>query len=98
MTTSISINVKARMWRTALEYLKIGGCCLPRDPELKTQLPSVRYSYRDGLLLMESKKEHKKRLGRSPDRADSWVLTFAEKMPANIIATMTTNETAPSGC
>lgn len=75
-------NKKARMWRTALEYLKIGGCCLPRDPELKTQLPSVRYSYRDGLLLMESKKEHKKRLGRSPDRADSWVLTFAEKMPA----------------
>ena len=60
-------NKKARMWRTALDYLKVGGCCLPRDPELKTQLPSVRYSYRDGLLLMESKKEHKKRLGRSPD-------------------------------
>ena len=70
-------NVKAQMWRNADEYLKAGGCSMPRDPELKTQLASVRYGYKDGLLLMESKKEHKKRLGRSPDRADAWVLTHA---------------------
>lgn len=70
-------NVKARIWREALEYLTAGGCSLPRDPELKSQLAAVRYLYKDGLLLMESKKDHKKRLGRSPDRADSWVLTFA---------------------
>ena len=66
------------MWRSALDYLKVGGCVLPVDAELKTQLPSVRYSYKDGLLLMEAKKDHKKRLGRSPDRADAWVLTFAD--------------------
>jgi len=70
-------NVKSQMWRNALDYLKVGGNSMPREPELKIQLASVRFKYKDGLLLMESKKEHKSRLGRSPDRADSWVLTFA---------------------
>lgn len=69
-------NLKAKLWREANDYLKRGGCSMVRDAELKTQLASVRYLYKDGLLLMESKKDHKKRLGRSPDRADSWVLTF----------------------
>lgn len=71
-------NRKAKLWRAGLDYLKTGGCSLPADPELKSQLPSVRYTYRDGLLLMEPKKDYKKRLGKSPDRADSWILTFAE--------------------
>lgn len=71
-------NVKARLWRTALEYLQAGRRSMPRDPDLKAQIAAVRYTYRDGLLLMEAKKEHKKRLGRSPDRADAWILTFAD--------------------
>lgn len=79
LTDSKNYNRKARMWRAANDYLKAGGACLPRCPELKTQLPSVRYKYKDGLLLMEAKVDHKKRLGRSPDRADSWVLTFCER-------------------
>lgn len=69
-------NVKARMWRSALDYLKAGGCSMPTDPELKSQLASYRYSYKSGLLLMESKKEYKKRIGKSPDRADAWILGF----------------------
>ncbi len=68
-------NVKARMWRAALDYLKVGGCAMDRDPELKSQLSSYRYGYKNGLLLMEPKKDYKKRLGKSPDKADSWVLT-----------------------
>jgi len=70
-------NVKARLWRAARDYLKVGGCAIDRDPELKSQLASYRYSYRDGVLLMEAKKDYKKRIGKSPDRADSWILTFA---------------------
>jgi len=72
-------NVKARMWRNALDYLKAGGCSMHPEPELKAQASSYRYGYKDGVLLMEPKKDYKKRLGRSPDRADSWVLTFAEE-------------------
>jgi hypothetical protein len=70
-------NVKARLWRDAGDYLKRAGCAMPIDPELKAQLSSYRYGYKDGVLLMEPKKDYKKRLGKSPDRADSWVLTFA---------------------
>lgn len=73
-------NVKAKMWRDALDYLKAGGCSMPKDAELKVQLASVGYKYKDGLLLMEAKKDYKSRLGKSPDRADSWVLTFAARM------------------
>ena len=69
-------NVKARLWRAANDYLKVGGCSIHPDPELKSQLSSYRYSYRDGVLLMEAKKDYKKRLGRSPDRADAWILGF----------------------
>ena len=61
-----------------MEYLKRGGCSIAIDPEFKSQISSYRYSYRDGLLLMESKKEYKKRMGKSPDRADAWILTHAD--------------------
>jgi phage terminase large subunit len=73
-----NFNVKARLWRRGNDYLKEGGRLMTKDPEIKTQLASVRYSYKDGLLLMESKKDYKKRIGKSPDRADSWILTFAD--------------------
>jgi len=69
-------NLKAKIWREAKDYLEAGGNSMPNDPELKTQLSAVKYGYKNGLLLMEAKKEHKKRLGRSPDRADAWILTF----------------------
>ncbi|WP_024873148.1 hypothetical protein [Tolumonas lignilytica] len=70
-------NLKARLWRTARDYLKDYPVCLPNDSELKSQLSSYRYGYRDGMLLMQSKKEYKSETGKSPDRADAFVLTFA---------------------
>lgn len=84
-------NVKAKLWRMGNEYLKRGGCSMPIDPELKSQLSSYRYGYKDGLLLMEPKKDYKKRLGKSPDRADSWILTFAERARPKQKLTMPTN-------
>ena len=77
LADDVNYNVKAKLWRDARDYLKQGGRCLPRDPELKAQIASIRYLYKDGLLLMEAKKDYKKRLGKSPDRADAFVLTFA---------------------
>lgn len=70
-------NLRAKMWREALEYLKDDPVSLPNDAELKSQLSSVANKYKDGLLLMEAKKDYKSRLGKSPDRADAFVLTFA---------------------
>lgn len=73
----LNYNLRAKMWRAALDYLKEGGCYLPNDPELKSQLCSVKYKYKDGMLLLQSKKEYKGEFSKSPDRADAFVLTFA---------------------
>lgn len=70
-------NLRAKMWREARTYLKEGGCNLPNNGELKAQLCSVKYSFRDGKLLIQSKKDYKSEFGKSPDRADAFVLTFA---------------------
>ena len=70
-------NLRARMWRDAMDYLKNGGVSVYQDRDFKSQLCSVKYKYKDSLLLMQSKKEYKKEFGRSPDRADAFVLTFA---------------------
>ena len=75
-------NLRAKMWRGLRDWLKDTPTSITRDGELKAEATAMRYSYRDGLLLMESKKEYKKRVGKSPDRADSLALTFAvDAMP-----------------
>ena len=52
---------------------------IPPDEELLNDLCSVNKKYDNkGRLQLESKDEIKKRLGRSPDKADAFVLTFAE--------------------
>ena len=77
LADGLNYNLRGQMWRAARDYLEEGGCSIARDPELKSQVSSLRYSYRDGVLLMQDKKEYKKAFGRSPDRADAFVLTFA---------------------
>lgn len=77
LSDSKNYNVKAKMWRDARDYLADPPVSLSNDAELRSQLASVKYKYRDGLLLMEAKKDYKARLGKSPDRADAFVLTFA---------------------
>lgn len=69
-------NLRARIWRDMLAWVK-AGASLPSDPELFIELTALRYEYRGGLLLIESKKDAKKRGMKSPDRADSLGLTFA---------------------
>jgi len=70
-------NLKAKMWRLAKEYLEQPPVSIAPCSELKSQISSVKYLYKDGLLLMQSKKDYKKLYGKSSDRADGFVLTFA---------------------
>jgi hypothetical protein len=58
------------MWRGLLDWLKDTPTSIKRDGELKAEATAMRYSY-GWVLLMENKKEYKKRVGKSPDRADS---------------------------
>jgi phage terminase large subunit len=75
-------NIRAQIWRAARDYLKDAPVCMYNDPEVRAQLSSMKYKYKEGLLLMQDKKEYKKEFGRSPDRADGFVLTFAvEQVP-----------------
>ena len=71
------LNKRAEMAHDAKLWLKDGGC-LPEDHELREDIlcPEV-VSRTDGKVQLESKKEIKKRLGRSPGKLDAWLLSFA---------------------
>lgn len=73
-------NKRAEMWALANDWLKDENLVqLVNDDELLDDLCSVNKGYDNkGRLLLESKDEVKKRIGRSPDKADAFVLTFAE--------------------
>lgn len=70
-------NVRAKMYRGYKEWLDNGPVRLPDDKELKSQSSAIKYQYKDGLLLLMSKKDMKGLGFKSPDRADQVALTFA---------------------
>lgn len=73
-------NRRAEMWDKIAEWLNANPQPqLPEDEDLLNELIGVgkRFDGR-GRLQLESKDEIKKRLGRSPDKADALALTFAE--------------------
>ena len=63
------------------DRFQAGEITLPRDDELTAQLTTRKYSVNSAdKLTLERKDEFKKRIGRSPDRADALVLAFAPVM------------------
>lgn len=75
MDDAANYNLRAFMWSEMREWLQMAS--IPNDPELRTDLTGLRYFYKGGLLLLESKDDAKKRGLKSPDRGDSLALTFA---------------------
>ena len=72
------MNLRSELWYKAKAWLEGRDVRLPRDPTLKAELATVRYSYTSsGRVKIESKPELKKRGVASPDSADAFVLTFA---------------------
>ncbi len=77
INTNRYMNRRAEMWDSVREWLD-DVVQLPPDEELLDELVSVNKKYdRLGRLQLEEKSEVKKRLGRSPDKADALALTFA---------------------
>ena len=71
-------NRRTEMYFKARDHLQAGGA-LPEDPELKMELAMSEYTFTEnGKPKMEKKEILKKDMGVSPDKADSWVLTFAQ--------------------
>ncbi len=80
-------NLRAWLHAQAKEYLEENQVYLPKDDIFSTQGTAIQFSYKGGLLLIESKDEYRARFsmgrskaekasGRSPDRWDAFVLTF----------------------
>lgn len=74
----VNYNVRAKIWEGMRDWLKDEPVSLPNLPTLKSELCALKYLYRNGLRLIESKDDAKKRGVKSPDHADSLALTFAE--------------------
>lgn len=67
-------NLRAEVWCTAGDMFAAGDVVFnSNDRDLIGQLCSPRYEFRNGKILIEPKDSIKKRLGRSPDRADAYV-------------------------
>ena len=70
-------NRRAEMCFLAAEWVKKGGC-LPDDPDLVAEMSQTTYTFKGDRLLIEPKEIIKAKLGRSPDKFDGLMLTFAE--------------------
>lgn len=70
-------NKRAEMYWDLCAWIKDGGHVPPTCPELVSGLSSMTYSYKNGVMLLEDKKQIKARLGRSPDLEDALACTFA---------------------
>lgn len=70
-------NKRTEMYIRLRDWVKKGGS-LPQDPELAKELTTIKVIFHAGLTRIEPKEDIKKRLGRSPDRADSLAQTFAD--------------------
>ena len=76
-------NQRAEIYWHLRKLLQEGRVNLPDFPEMVNELGSIRYSQTASgkTIQVESKTEIKKRLGRSPDRADALVYAFAYSEP-----------------
>lgn len=68
-------NLRAFMWREMRAWLQTAS--IPNDQDLRVDLTALRYLFKGGELLLESKDDAKRRGVKSPDRGDSLALTFA---------------------
>ena len=74
------------MWDYAKREAEAGRVSLPDDDYLKEELMEATYFFNErGKLQIEKKEDIKERLGRSPDRADAWVMgVWAQKTSATV--------------
>ncbi len=79
-------NLRAELYWSLRERFRTGDIVLTDDPLLAEELAAIRYRFNPGgRIQIESKDEMKRRLRRSPDRADMLALLFdssGEWLPA----------------
>lgn len=79
--------LRDQLWWSMREWLRSDpGAMLPPDEELIEELLSVQYEVVGRFIEVTKKPEMRKRLGRSPDRADALALTFAPESKMFMVA------------
>jgi phage terminase large subunit len=75
-------NMRDQIWYSTMLWLKDDpGAMLPPDEELIEELLAPSYWVYNGKVVVTSKDSMKESLGRSPDKAESLILTFAPDTP-----------------
>lgn len=79
------------LWFTLRDWLRSGGA-IPADPKLEGELVAPTFSYSPAQkIVVEPKDETKKRIKRSPDRADALALAvYAPAKVATVVPTVIT--------
>ncbi len=74
-------NLRAEYYWQLRNLFETDSIMIPADEELEHELSQLKYKVisSNGKIRIEEKDEMKKRLGHSPDRADSLMLAFAEE-------------------
>lgn len=74
------MRLRDELWWRAREWFLERDCALPDDPELIGELAGPTYDFTSsGKIQVESKSDMKKRGIPSPNRADAFCLTFAQR-------------------
>jgi len=66
-------NLRSQMWWQAREDLRLGEIAIVDDVDLIADLTTPKFEIKNGKIFVESKEDIKKRLGRSPNKGDSFV-------------------------
>jgi intein/homing endonuclease len=70
-------NKRAEMAFEFVQWIKAGGV-LPQDDELLAELTQTCYAFKGDSMILEPKYDVKVKLGRSPDKMDCAMLSFAQ--------------------
>lgn len=71
------VNLRAEMFWDLRKWFMSEDICIPNDTDLGQELAEIRYGYSsERKIKIESKELMKKRIGRSPDKADALALAF----------------------
>jgi phage terminase large subunit len=80
-------NRRAEIFWTLRELLDAGKVSLPDDDELIADLSALRFTFdQSGKIVLESKDDARRRLGRSPDRADAVALAITASVAGAVRA------------
>lgn len=72
------MRMRDELWFMGRKWFEDKACSIPNDQRLISELSAVTYDpHSNGRLVVESKKDMKKRGLKSPDVADAFLLTFA---------------------